>query len=622
MKCRTPNAERRTEDFQGLEVFGRKFSNGCNSAFGFRRSAFIAALATLVSLNVSAGSWHTSVGNVDSRVAQIAVESAFEKLPDSGYAPLRLVVENRMGQAGTWDFSFRSSSSYGKSKSFQSSARVEVSARAQRIVEVMVPVTGTPGGYSYPHLIVNVRGPGCSGSMATWSSHSGYSGNQQTSATAMSDSLAIMHWGRIESECKTASPALDLNGTQFDIAKAPGDHRGWAGVDSVWITETDWTGLDAVHRQALLDWTKLGGSLHVCFVTGSRNDPLPDLPQGDGRIGLGSFARESAKDGTKFVARVIAAVRAEPALEKALHTGYGSVTAWGLRDGIPPIVIHTGLIMLFVCLFAVLIGPANLFLLARRKKHMHLFWTTPALSIAASIGLALVIILQDGFGGSGNRFAAVYLDPNAHKAFVVQEQVARSGVLLNRTIPVRDAFFITHVNTENASATTAYGRYAAASGDDRAHVYDLGPDVLSGDWFTSRTVDGHLLSQVQPTRARVEISAGPNGPTVISGIDATLIRIFYRDIQQQLWVCGMLKTGERRQMERATAADFAKWWGETAKPAGGYLGRLNSVQHADEFFYASANTATPELIPTLPAISWKNNSLVYFGPVAAAGGGP
>ena len=36
--------------------------------------------------------------------------------------------------------------------------------------------------------------------------------------------------------------------------------------------------------------------------------------------------------------------------------------------------------------------------------------------------------------------------------------------------------------------------------------YFLGPDSLSGDWFTSRTVDGHLLMQVQTTRARVEIS--------------------------------------------------------------------------------------------------------------------
>ena len=37
---------------------------------------------------------------------------------------------------------------------------------------------------------------------------------------------------------------------------------------------------------------------------------------------------------------------------------------------------------------------------------------------------------------------------------------------------------------------------------------------------------------------------------------------------------------------------------------------------------AEADDATDALIPTLPAINWKENHVVYFGPVAKAGGGP
>lgn len=567
--------------------------------------------AVLCLLPASAASLHQPVSDIDpASHVSIFVESAFERVPSCGYAPLRLVIRNDSPARHVWDFTFSSASPYGGNAAFRSGTSVDCDAKAERIVEIMVPISvQQAAGYSYPQLTTRVSGYGCgSSAMQIWSGgYSAYGGHGRTTAyAAMSDTLGVSSWVMLENLVRTNG--VDLAGTQFDPAKAPGDWRGWSGCDSVWLADTDWEKLDKIRRQALLDWTRLGGSLHVCFPGGDIRAALPDLPQGDDAIGLGRFDRITAKDPARFVDYVDRTIRAEPRLLDAIHSGYSS--GWGLRTGIPPIVVHTGLILLFVCLFAVLIGPVNLFALARKQKHMHLFWTTPALSILASIALALVIVLQDGFGGKGNRFNAVFLDSAAHRAFVVQEQVSRCGVLLSRRVPLRDALFMTALNT-------------GAGFENRGRGYALENDALTGDWFSSRTIDGHLLFAVQPSRARVEISDAGGTPVITSGIGATLTDVFYRDQRQDLWHAQNLKTGERKKMQKAANPDFLNWQEKHRLATGRYLQvRLAPLWKNDDYFFASAEGTTEQVIPTLPSIVWKQNALVYFGPVMATGGAP
>ena len=563
----------------------------------------------LLLADANASSLRQPVSDMDAgKGVSIYVESAFDRLPNCGFAPLRLVIRNDSPVRHSWDFSFSSSPSYDERQAFRSGVSVDCDAKAERIVEIMVPLASESGAYSYPRLTTRVSGHGCGGnSMQVWSAvYSATSGRGGTAFIALSESLGVTAWSPLDTKLK--AEGVDFMGTQFEPAKAPGDWRGWLGCDSVWLSAADWDSFDGVHRQALLDWLKLGGKLHVCFPGGDINSALPDLPRGDDSVGLGRFYRDTAKDNAKFVDHVASTIRADQKLVETIRSGYSS--GWPLRSGIPAVVVHSGLILLFVGIFAVLIGPVNLFALARRKKHMHLFWTTPALSILASIALAAVIILQDGFGGRGFRFNAVYLDSAAHKACIVQEQISRSGVLLARRVPVREPFFITPVNAD-------------AGFENRSRSYSLETDALTGDWFSSRTVDGHLLMAVQPSRARIEISAAGDAPAVTSGIGTTLTDIFYRDIRQNIWRVQNLKTGERKKMQPATEAALREFWRKQTVAAGGYLNpRLAAVQNQDNFFFASDSVASDQVIPTLPAINWTQNAVIYFGPVATTGAAP
>jgi amino acid transporter len=100
-------------------------------------------------------------------------------------------------------------------------------------------------------------------------------------------------------------------------------------------------------------------------------------------------------------------------------------------------------LIVFITAFAAIVGPLNLYWLAGGARRHRLFWTTPLISLAASLLLVVVILLQDGFGGVGKRVLLTYILPGEKKAVVLQEQVTRTGVLLGREFDVQEDVFLT-----------------------------------------------------------------------------------------------------------------------------------------------------------------------------------
>ena len=56
-------------------------------------------------------------------------------------------------------------------------------------------------------------------------------------------------------------------------------------------------------------------------------------------------------------------------------------------------------LLLVVLLFAVLIGPANLFILSRKRRQIWLFWTVPLLSLLASVSVFGYAAFAEGWTG-------------------------------------------------------------------------------------------------------------------------------------------------------------------------------------------------------------------------------
>ncbi|HKQ89275.1 MAG TPA: hypothetical protein VJZ77_01235, partial [Blastocatellia bacterium] len=77
-----------------------------------------------------------------------------------------------------------------------------------------------------------------------------------------------------------------------------------------------------------------------------------------------------------------------------------------------------GLFLLMLS-FAVVIGPVNYVLLARRKKRIWLWWTAPAIAAVASLAVFGYAILAEGWQSSVRAEVMTILDENARRATTV-----------------------------------------------------------------------------------------------------------------------------------------------------------------------------------------------------------
>ena len=72
-----------------------------------------------------------------------------------------------------------------------------------------------------------------------------------------------------------------------------------------------------------------------------------------------------------------------------------------------------------VLVFAVGIGPVNLYLLSRRGNRMWLWWNVPAISVVTCLGIFAYSIVSEGFTGRMRASTLTVLDENSHRAATI-----------------------------------------------------------------------------------------------------------------------------------------------------------------------------------------------------------
>ncbi len=568
-----------------------------------RRAAL--ALLALLAGPVRAG-LDVEFPDLDSRAGvAIHLRSMLNSPPHAGFAPLRIVIRNEATEARRWSFGFQSFASYMSRGMVSSRTSVEVPAQSEKAVEFLIPVAPLLGGYRYPRINITCNGPGAGGAFL-WSGGTTPTFHHSTPppCLALSQSLANPVWGDLEAHMKSAS--RELRAAQIDPALLPGDALAWIGWDLVWLTDAEWGAAGPAQRKALTDWVKLGGRL-VVVTEGDTPAPAPDLPAAAAaNLGAGSVDRIAVRGAGDLRNRILQVLDAVPSLVRTVANEYQA--AWPLRRLVPEVHMRTGLISLFVIVFAVIIGPINLVVLARRRRHLHLFWTTPALALLASIGLGAVIVLQDGFGGRGARATLVYLDPAAHQACIWQEQISRTGVLLGRGFARSPGSFLIDLPLYSG-------------GDELAPAASLDNETWSGDWFASRRVQAQLLAAVQPARARVRIGAPrPGEYTVLSELGAPLQRVLYLDAQGKAWQAEQVQPGVRQALVALTDSDRDAAWQKLSRTTGPRLQQVLPERDRAGWFIAEAGEPTEHVLPTLRSIRWTQHTLIYHGPAEVEAG--
>lgn len=561
-----------------------------------RRPPLCAALL-LGSLSCAGAAWSSHIDTEPGSGIGIRIALAFENFPRAGYMPCRITIENGSAQPHVWEASFVTTAGHEHQENLDRS--LPVAAGQSAAFDLLIPISPSNRGESfYRPPSVDLSGPGVTASTLSLP-NSNRSGRTETPFVAMSPQLAPRSWGPLVSELSKHHGA-ELSGSEINLDVLGEDWRGLLGVGAFFLSTDEYVSLRPGSRQALRTWVVQGGDLILC---------------GRGEIRDFALAGELTPQGLGTVRRLDWDGSAELDVGRAarwildLETPLGDLLQentprWKRAESVGPAAQNVAFLSIFIAVFAATVGPLNLFWFAGAARRHRLFWTTPLISLGASLLLGAVILLQDGFGGRGLRLTLRYLLPAEKQAIVLQEQASRTGLLLARDFTMEEGTFLAPMSLPSAVAGWKAPRVFAQD----QHVY-------GGDWFLSRSVQAQFAQAIVPSRESVElVSAAGAPPEVRSALPVVLREFQYLDPQGNRWRAENLRTGERVRLVPAGGKDEVA---AVMNGAGPVL-RQAWARVAEIRGHFSALAERAPGLATLPSIRWADETTIYTGAVTPA----
>ncbi len=568
----------------------------------------------------------------DTTATRVEIRSVFDPMPPTGFAPLKITATNGLEKAARWQFQFiAQTQTYPRADKSTSAFQLDVAGKSTQSAVFLAPV-GTSykynsSGYNEGShtLAVTLIGTG----FETYNNSAYNDRVTDFPAIAISKALADNSLTKLEDALEAKKKGLrgysgrndKLFASRFLLEDLPQDWLGYSGFDFLLLTVDEWKQLKPGVQQGIRQWVRLGGKVHLYTASVSLPDQLRKNETGKEATSLGEITllewNGKELDATASVDRYWG----QPLRHQEVAESFGSSTSskpdWTLMKQLGERHFASWQVVVFLVIFGILVGPINLFVLAPSGKRHKLFYTTPLLSFGASVLMIALILIQDGLGGTGRRFLALNLEPTDATAYLIQEQVSRTGVMLGTGFELKQAAQIQPL----ALPRSPWVKLSADSDAQATDLTHLGAQY-SGNYFQSRAEQAQQIRAAVSTRARMELKQGgaPDAPpSLVSALGFTVTELYYMDASQQCWkVASPVSTGQQVPLVRADKGEFTKWWEEACQPAGEKT-RTRLVEAAkgrSGCFFARTAAAGDFVLPTSTGVRWKEDQIVVFGTVA------
>lgn len=563
----------------------------------------------------------------------VEVTSLFSKLPSSGYAPVRVTIANRTSVPVSVSLNFHSeSNAYYGSGSLHAKSSFTASSPAGIVsaVDFLVPVAstvknaGSSMGANSQSLTLHMVGAANEHHVQSSTNSSDFP------YLLMSESLSTPNASSLDRELNkhlhgSSGGYVPGNLTfagKFDPKFMPEDWRAYIGHDGILLTDLDWLNLSPGARAAILQWNRQGGYLRL--YASNPNNTLESLSiateekdgnqmRSKGLVKISSLPSSLALDAPKTLGEVVAKNNMWPLQVKSVIEDYSN-GSWGLHNTLGSKTFHFLLFILVLIAFGVLVGPINLFVFAKSGMRHKLFITTPLIAIGASVLMIILIFVQDGLGGRGIRVQWMELvrEDSDNNAYIHQEQVSRSGVLIGNRFVIGDPASITPLPLVNSQWT----RLTNSNSNDQSYemnIVDKGLQV-SGDWFQSRSEQAQMIRAVVPTRARIESTDAANENALLSNFEHEIDAIYICGKGGKYWYAEKIPSGKNFLTRECSQAEFENF----VDNIGANLGKsqqkqLDSLAMRRGYYIARASQAP--MIETYSAIRWTQNTSIITGRV-------
>lgn len=539
----------------------------------------------------------------------VEVLALFSKPSPGGYFPVRVKIANNRPNESHVRLDFESQSDLRNPLSSSSSFQFDTPGGKSTTRDILVPLS--PSGGSYGGASVTTR---LSGSMGEASNNTQLKISHGQPAVLLSEALFTPNASLLDSATSKKYSRSSRGGSsefaaKFDPKQLPDDWLAFSGYDSLILTDHDWANVPTGAHNAILSWVRLGGQLVVC-ATRSTTAAQLGLPA---EASFGSMVvRDVGSDLKLDAPQLVKLVADNPTGPRQSAIRRDFAGGWPLQKFFGAQTFRYEWFVGVLVVFAILVGPVNLFVFAKAGQRHRLFITTPLISLAASLVMVALILTQDGFGGSGMRRVLMEVRPDGdvNAAYIQQEQFCRTGVLTASDFTLAAPAIFQPV----AIAPSRWARFT--EGEGARGRFNLQPADgkigASGDWFQSRSEHGHLLSAVVATRGRIETTDAPG--TLMSTFEFPIETLYYLDESRQWHRADGITAGKRFTLTPLDASlAFSALRTESDTFANRNQQFLKSAAERPGHFVAITTRAPG--IDSHPAIRWQETRTVITGPV-------
>jgi len=260
-------------------------------------------------------------------------------------------------------------------------------------------------------------------------------------------------------------------------------------------------------------------------------------------------------------------------------------------------------LFLLMLLFVVVIGPVNYLLLARRKKRLWLWWTVPAIAVAASLGVFGYALLAEGWRGYARTEVMTILDENAHRATTVGLTAFYSP--LTPSDGLRFSY-----DTEVSPQLPEMNRYYGSNRGGTPRAIDWTEDQhLTSGWITARVPAHFAIRKSEPRRERLNVRREAGAISIVNGLGAEIRQLWWAERDGKVYSAERVQAGANaslkltelrtrgevaglREAFRANWEDQIKQYSQTpleTLEAGCYLAVLDSSPFLEEGLRGSAS---------------------------------
>ncbi len=575
-----------------------------------RRALFY--LVALIALGANQAVAATAVGRTfQAPLMGVEIEATplFSEPGDFGAFPIELRIKNSSGRGRTWAVSITSNRNGSWNDSYVTRADLTVAdgeTRRFELFTVLLP-DGTDS-YSGPQSVrVRVDGYGVGNSETTFAQPYRDYKLAKLPHVVLSPDIALRSGSVLTEEFNKASKAFPAVTVQLSML--PEDWRQLTGTSGIWLSFEEWRGLTVGKREAIANWVLAGGRL-VIFSKGGESINLDTLQlpfvanwdglrgrHGLGEIQIGSWNGSEVSFAEAFSLMNETGTSPFDPGERILNE------IWRLLDRVPAPELNAFLVATLLFVYAVIVGPLNLRFAGRRGGRYLIFVTTPVIAALSCIALFGLIVMKDGFGGWGARNLAVMIAGGSNRALVTQEQISRTGILLEGATSLKNDYLMIPLNLYRRGYRSERGTYET-----------IGNSFTEG-WAGNRSRQSQLAFGVVPTRARVSVDMA--SATVLSSIEAELKTLFVKDSTGNWWQATKVMPGRQTPLKRSSNAEYITWsQGTLQRNVSPVLAQqLAALQKAPSAFFAEAASDGGFLIPAFSQFDWETVTAIFYGPL-------